>query len=364
MIVYDMLYYSVIVCITIALMMMMVIQLKSSNIIEGYPRTAFYLGFTLIIVTSACEWLTTVIDGMPFIPITLHALLVSMLFTLSPVIVVAWLFAIGKFDRIKQLMPLLIVNCILEILSAFYGFIFYIDEAGCYYRGDFYWLYIIVYGVSILIMFWEAYHFSKKYQNRGGFALLACFFFLTLGITATVVNVGIRSTYLIIAICSVMFYMYYVELVIQTDPLTSLLNRRSYKKHLADIDYPTAIIILDIDNFKNINDTYGHAYGDVVLKKVSHLMVKVFQGYGYCYRIGGDEFCIILKPTYKDKLTPTVRFLYQRFDKLLNKARLTEPQLPTVSIGHELVKDQASITNALQQADEKMYETKRSKKGE
>ena len=97
---------------------------------------------------------------------------------------------------------------------------------------------------------------------------------------------------------------------------------------------------------------------------VAQKIYAVYGKYGSCYRIGGDEFCIILKPTYKDKLTPTVRFLYQRFDKLLNKARLTEPQLPTVSIGHELVKDQASITNALQQADEKMYETKRSKKGE
>ena len=81
------------------------------------------------------------------------------------------------------------------------------------------------------------------------------------------------------------------------DALTGLLNRGSYEKllrvHEAD-DRPFALILIDVDTFKSVNDTYGHAVGDAILKRVSDILTKAFRSIDYVCRIGGDEFAVIM----------------------------------------------------------------------
>lgn len=81
------------------------------------------------------------------------------------------------------------------------------------------------------------------------------------------------------------------------DPLTDLLNRGSfdrifdlYEKDKKDF----ALILIDVDTFKSVNDTYGHAIGDVILKRVAYLLTITFRTIDYVCRIGGDEFAIIM----------------------------------------------------------------------
>lgn len=96
------------------------------------------------------------------------------------------------------------------------------------------------------------------------------------------------------------------------DPLTDLLNRGSFERILQiheEGDSPFAMILVDVDVFKSVNDTYGHASGDTILVKVSGLLTKAFRSIDYICRIGGDEFAIImvemtteLKYTIEDKI--------------------------------------------------------------
>jgi diguanylate cyclase (GGDEF)-like protein len=65
----------------------------------------------------------------------------------------------------------------------------------------------------------------------------------------------------------------------------------------ANSDHPSSLIIIDIDNFKNVNDTHGHAMGDVVVKKTAALVQSVCKGKGHCYRYSGDELVVLL-PNY------------------------------------------------------------------
>lgn len=87
---------------------------------------------------------------------------------------------------------------------------------------------------------------------------------------------------------------------INEDPGTGLLNKRAvteYAKHLIDVvkpDYNVTIAIIDIDDFKAINDTYGHSFGDEVLIRASGIIRKAIEGKGIAGRIGGDEMFIIL----------------------------------------------------------------------
>lgn len=81
------------------------------------------------------------------------------------------------------------------------------------------------------------------------------------------------------------------------DPLTDLLNRGSFDKILRIYDTGEssfAMILVDVDTFKQVNDTYGHSIGDQILKKVAFILRAQFRSIDYICRIGGDEFAIIM----------------------------------------------------------------------
>jgi diguanylate cyclase (GGDEF)-like protein len=85
------------------------------------------------------------------------------------------------------------------------------------------------------------------------------------------------------------------------DALTGLANRRSFEAAVArEIDRvarsgePALLLLLDIDHFKRVNDTYGHAVGDVVIKAVSEALLECVRPMDLAARIGGEEFAVIL----------------------------------------------------------------------
>lgn len=89
------------------------------------------------------------------------------------------------------------------------------------------------------------------------------------------------------------------------DCATGLFNKRAIKEYVTDrigasADNKMAVIIMDIDNFKNINDTFGHLFGDEVISKVSDVIKSVINSKGMVGRFGGDEFMIILE-NYRSK---------------------------------------------------------------
>ena len=110
------------------------------------------------------------------------------------------------------------------------------------------------------------------------------------------------------------------------DPLTGIMNRSAFeglKDFLKQSPQPMALLLLDVDNFKGINDTYGHDMGDKVLKKVGHLLQGSFRSGDYPVRFGGDEFLVILndfdegnRSTIKRKLELITRRLEDTVDGL------------------------------------------------
>lgn len=79
-----------------------------------------------------------------------------------------------------------------------------------------------------------------------------------------------------------------------TDPLTGLANRRAVLETLGACQAPASVLLMDLDHFKQINDTWGHDGGDLVLKWFADLCVEVVGGAGTCGRFGGEEFLIVL----------------------------------------------------------------------
>ncbi|GLY19750.1 GGDEF domain-containing protein [Kineosporia rhizophila] len=85
------------------------------------------------------------------------------------------------------------------------------------------------------------------------------------------------------------------EAACQSDPLTGLPNRRALHQELSDprSGRPLMVGLVDLDKFKDVNDTYGHACGDALLVSVAHRLAQAMHGCGIAARLGGDEFVLV-----------------------------------------------------------------------
>lgn len=91
------------------------------------------------------------------------------------------------------------------------------------------------------------------------------------------------------------------------DPLTHAYNRASYLQYMDEIigkrdHYPVGLMLIDLDNFKQVNDVYGHAEGDNVLITVTSILKQVTGAEGYVVRFGGDEFAIVFEQATRESL--------------------------------------------------------------
>ncbi len=123
------------------------------------------------------------------------------------------------------------------------------------------------------------------------------------------------------------------------DPLTQLLNRRGLQRTLSrELEISgreganLSVILLDLDNFKPINDTFGHAVGDIVLQEVSKVLKRTVRASDYVSRVGGDEFIILLPNT---RLAEGMHFS--------ERIRLAICQTPFVVAGGDTVRVTASL---------------------
>jgi len=147
------------------------------------------------------------------------------------------------------------------------------------------------------------------------------------------------------------------------DPLTGLYNRKFFCENsnkLLEIarreKRQLLIIFIDLDNFKVINDLYGHVKGDEVLKSVAHILKYGFRNSDIIARFGGDEFVIaILMDKNEDKII-----------KIIERTRKEiENRLPEISFSYGYSKypdDGNDIEKLVKIADERMYENKRKRK--
>ena len=88
------------------------------------------------------------------------------------------------------------------------------------------------------------------------------------GIAVQMWNSELRVDYMTLGIASVLTYVFTLEMIQQTDELTELLNRSGYENCISHIDEKCVVVFFDVDKFKTANDTFGHAFGDSVLKNV------------------------------------------------------------------------------------------------
>lgn len=158
----------------------------------------------------------------------------------------------------------------------------------------------------------------------------------------------------------------YKELLI--DPLTKAYNKKALEKDLSKIlekgkdrDLDLVIAFLDMDNFKQINDKYGHLVGDFVLIKFVSILKSLLRSSDKIYRFGGDEFVIVFNRSSLNNAIKTIERILNRIKKtkLKYKDQIIEF---SISIGVTAHKKGDSLESLLKRADEALYEAKLIKK--
>ncbi|MBV6272596.1 GGDEF domain-containing protein [Alcaligenaceae bacterium CGII-47] len=146
------------------------------------------------------------------------------------------------------------------------------------------------------------------------------------------------------------------------DSLTKLYNRRSFEERgrnalASDRNEPISLVMFDLDNFKAINDNYGHAAGDMVLAESGNIIRQCARKKDIAGRFGGEEFIVLLPGT---NLNEAARFAHRVRTKLANTvfSALTDMESVTASFGVVELLPKETLSNLVQRADIMLYEAK------
>lgn len=282
-------------------------------------------------------------------------------FSLTPMIpiVITLIFdkRILKTHRL-WLVPTL-VNLSAAVLSPMYGFIFYIDSNNQYMRGEYFLVFIVVYIINFLFLVVSTLNMGEKYNYPIMWKMVALSIFTIIGTSIQLVYPLAYSSWHCVTLALFLYLLVMSEFDSSFDSLTGLYNRAVFDKTLLDIVKPRAlsVIILDIDDFKSVNDEYGHDYGDKVIKTVASAIRGSFDKHYKCYRYGGDEFSIISHETDREKIELQLRTM----TNLLAKIRENGSVIPTVSYGFSIYKggEMLDFHKIIKEADAEMYHFKK-----
>lgn len=250
----------------------------------------------------------------------LHPFSTALLFSLSGFIALTWLLYVWHHlypdKTIKQTnyrllwMPSILI-VVISMYSLFAKGIFYVTDQNIYMRGPlFLWHAAILYGYVMATFVLIVMNY-KSLKRNDFLALLSIPLFPLVGGTVQVFVYGILLIWPMTALSLLVVYLFIQSNMSALDVLTKVYNRREYEHHLSRLSKRTpkkgfGVILFDIQNFKTINDTYGHQAGDDVLRTIGEVLIQTFYPDKTIYRVGGDEFIVFVKQTDKNALSALV----------------------------------------------------------
>lgn len=376
------LYAEILACGVIVLLLMLVSMRRNMTVLLGEK---LFSGLIL----SQCAIL--VIDGLAKIPVS------SSIFIARPLVIAAntaYYFQLGVVGffwlvyadyRINTDTVGLAKRLILYILSAgsitmlsfvniFTGWVFFIDENNRFVRGDLYIPISVAYWVLMfiptIVAVQRALNAPLSHRRRD-------YIFEALYIVPPLIGWLVQVVYnlypfaWVMTVCAMLLNFFEMQgRQISIDALTGVNNRRTFNRYLETfVENPRrtslALFIIDINNFKEINDTYGHMAGDEMLKLFASILRKVC-GRRNCFlaRYGGDEFavvCIDTDPVHLEGITSDIK----REVDLVN-ALSERPYKLSISIGFSICSSFTAedIEELIETADRNMYINKRKYKSD
>lgn len=277
----------------------------------------------------------------------LRTVLMSIRYSATPLILSLIILALVKKAKAFVFIPSGIL-LIIDIVSIFTGIVFKIDENNKLVRGPLGYLPFIVAGLycaALIVLL--VYRSNKRPLEIIPIAFLAISFISGLVFPFLLGPAFSQIFCPTIAIALFIYYVFSILQLTKKDALTGVLNRQAYyvevSKSAKDI---TAIISLDMNGLKTINDTYGHDAGDEALITLSYCFTRACTMKQSVYRMGGDEFVIVCYKTSEEEVVK----LIEQIKKNVSETKYT------CSIGYHYQKDGSlKIDDLLKASDTEMY---------
>ncbi|SCY47075.1 GGDEF domain-containing protein [Butyrivibrio sp. INlla14] len=352
----------------------LIAMLYSSHIRRSEGRFEYKI-FSLIAGLSAfacaIDFMTFYLDGMPGELSRILAIAGNTYcFVTNPLFSIGWcmyteLKLFKSTARIKRRYRFIaipgLILILISMMNLFVPVVFYLDEMNVYHRLPLSYAYFIVeFGYLIF-----SYMIFKKYENRYGkvrfFPIGLMMGPVVAGCILQLVFYGISLIWVSLAVGLTAIYMSLQNEFSYLDKLTGLYNRAfldyildSYSK---DQGARMGGIMIDVDRFKKINDTFGHSVGDEALIDTARVITLSKPDKAVAVRFAGDEFILILKGTSEEALKRVVKNIRDELE-LFNETEGRQYQL-SLSIGYTLFDpEKDNVDSFFRHMDDNMYEEK------
>lgn len=283
--------------------------------ISARNKKRFYVTYLLIAVSLLAEWAGLRLSGQPDAMMGLLKIVKCADYIFTPMVggaLSAQIAARNKWNT--AIIAIVAFNTVLQIISAFNGWMFFINSENQYSYGPLYPLYLIISLAIIIIVTVQFIIFGRKYRRRNQMSLYLILALVLLSISMQeLLPSGSRTLYIGISIAMALLFIHVTEysqmeaddnltkqlVKVNTDALTGVFSRHAYSHALKNCNEMEVLpedfvaLSIDINELKRVNDNLGHEAGDELIIGAADCILKVIGESGSCYRTGGDEFVVL-----------------------------------------------------------------------
>jgi diguanylate cyclase (GGDEF)-like protein len=266
---------------------------------------------------------------------------------------------------ITAILVLMSLYTVVLLFNLRFGFFFHISAGNVYTPGPLYIVRLIISYLVVLLSILDMV-FSSKHFKKSQVYLIAFFAILTGGgATLDIVLKSGSLTWTFFAATLLYIYFFIVQSDSKIDSLTGIGNRYSFNEFIDKLSKSNSkeswsIVMIDMDHFKNINDTFGHPEGDNALRDMAAIIKGCIRHSDYAFRYGGDEFIIAVKAEYN------VETLMERIQNVIDSQneRHVRPYRLEMSYGNDVytTNSEQQIKKLIANVDSLMYQNKKTKK--
>lgn len=329
------------------------------------------LSNALILIFDSLMWLLDGTGGA--LMRELNQFVTVIYYSLNPAICMLWaLYADYLIYRsephLKKIwLPLFIPAAaivVLSLASVFGGMLFYIDANNVYHRGDLFLLMVAVCYFYLVYTLVKIIAMQNRIQKNDFLPILFFVFPPFIGGVFQVLFYGISLIWVCMTISILIVFINIQNGRVCTDYLTGLFNRRQLDNYLISLSQRNwkkgylGGLMIDLNDFKMINDKYGHDTGDMVLKEMAQILENTFRKRDFIARYGGDEFTVLMELENESGLYKAVKRLQNNVMAFNEKS--TEPFTISLSIGYDVYDSHSQMTvfGFIRHIDALMYRNK------
>ena len=325
------------------------VSLISTVFLEKKVIFRMYALIAEMLLLSILVYVEFHLTGQPDIS-SVRSILIAVRYSATPLIIAQVIFTITKPQKWYVFVPAILLT-VIDFISIPTGIVFCIDDSGAMQRGPLGLLPYIMVGIYCALLVLLMIRNSSRQSAEIIPIVYFCFAFLT-GIIMPFI-IGKDYAQLFCTTLAISVFVYYVFLILRVtkkDPLTGLLNRQAYYSDIAnEPEEITALVSIDMNGLKIINDTEGHTAGDTAISTIANCFRRAAKRNQMVYRVGGDEFVILCRKATEDDVIA----LTGRIHEHVNATRYS------CSVGYSFSPDgRKSIDELLRESDANMYAEK------